>query len=72
MKTTWKVDPLWAGLAVAAVGAAVAIEGALRFSVPIAITGVAMTLAAPAAWVLWATTGMLVSVWTCLKRRSLP
>ena len=58
MKTTWKVNPLWVGLAVAAAGAAVAIEGALRFSVPIAITGIAMTIAAPAAWVLWSITGI--------------
>ena len=75
MKKNWKANPLWVvwvGLAVAAAGTAIAIEGTLWRSVPIAITGIAMAMATPAAWVLCAVAGMLVSVRTRLKRQSPP
>ena len=52
MKTDWQVGLLWVGLALAAAGAATTIQGALMLSVPIALTGIAITLSAPAAWVL--------------------
>ena len=42
MKLNWKVNPLWVGLALAAAGAGITIEGALRLSVPIAIAGIAI------------------------------
>ena len=66
MKTGWNVGLLWVGLAVAAAGAATTIQGALMLSAPIAITGIAITLSAPAAWVLWAIAGMLISLRTRL------
>ena len=72
MKTNWKVNPLWVGLAVAAAGTAIAIEGTLWSSVPIAITGIAIAMAAPAAWVLWAVGGMFLSLWTRLRRQHPP
>ena len=68
----WKVKPLWVGLFVAAAGSAITIEGVLRLSVPIGITGIAITLAAPAAWVLWAIVGMFLSLWTGRQRQRRP
>ena len=72
MKTKWKVDPLWVGLSLVAVGTGIAIEGVLWSSVPIAITGIAIAMAAPAAWVLWAVAGMFLSLRTRLPRRGPP
>ena len=72
MKTNWKVNPLWVGLAVAAAGTAIAIEGTLFRSVPIAITGIATAMAAPAAWVLWAVGGMFLSLRARLRRQRPP
>ena len=57
METNWQVNPIGVGLSVAAAGSAIALEGALMLSVPVAIAGMAVTMAAPAAWVLWAMAG---------------
>ena len=74
MKTTtkWKVAPLWVGVFVAAAGAAITIEGALRFSVPIAIAGIAIVMATPAAWILWAVAGMFLELRAHLRRQRTP
>ena len=72
MKTNWKVNPLWVGLAVAAAGTAIAIEGTIFRSVPIAITGIAIAMMAPAAWVLWAVAGMFLSLRGRLWRQRPP
>ena len=77
MKMHWKVNPLWVGAFVAAAGAAITIEGALRLSVPIAIAGIAIagiaiTMAIPAAWVLWAVAGMFLDLRAHLRRQRPP
>jgi Zn-dependent protease len=51
------------------VGTATTIEGVVMRSPPIAITGLVMSIAAPAAWVLWAMVEMLVSLRKRLGRR---
>ena len=72
MKTKWKVDPLWAGVFVAAAGTGITIEGVLRFSMPAVIIGTAIALAAPAAWVLWAVAAMFLSLRARLWRQRPP
>ena len=72
MKTKWKVDPLWVSVFVAAAGTGIAIEGVLRFSVPVFIIGTAIAMAAPAAWVLWAVAGMFLSLRAQLRRQHPP
>ena len=62
MKTKRKVDPVWVGLAVASVGTVITIEGVLWFSVPVAISGIAVVMAVPASWVLWTVAGMFLSL----------
>jgi hypothetical protein len=71
-KTKWKVNPLWVGLSIAAAGTAIAIEGALWNSAPIATTGIAIAMAAPAAWVLWAIAGMFLSLRARLRLQHPP
>ena len=56
----------------AATGAGITIEGALRLSVPIAIAGIAIVMAIPAAWVLWAVAGMFLELRAHLRRQHTP
>ena len=72
MKMNWKVNPLWVGLTLAATGAGITIEGALRLSVPIAIAGIAIVMATPAAWILWAVAGMFLELRAHLRRQRTP
>ena len=51
------------------VGTATTIEGVVMRSPPIAITGLVMSIAAPAVWVLWAMVEILVSLRRSLWRR---
>ena len=69
MKMNWKVNPLWVGLTLAAAGSGITIEGALRLSVPIAIAGITIVMAIPAAWVLWAVAGMFLDLRAHLRRQ---
>ena len=66
------VNILWVGLLIVAAGAAIAIEGTLRGLVPVGITGIAITMAAPAAWGLWAVVGMFLSLRAWLRRQRTP
>ena len=72
MKMNWKVKPIWVGVAAAAAGTAITIEGILRFSAPVTIIGTAIAMAAPAAWVLWAISGMFLSLRAQLRRQHPP
>ena len=68
MQRSRKGNPLGVGLTVVDVGTTTAIEGSLMLSVPVTITGRAISIAAPAAWVLWAIAGLFLSLGTRLRR----
>ena len=58
-----KAKLVWTGLAVVSVaGAATTVEGAIRGSGPVAVAGVAMAFAVPAAWILCVMTDIFLSL----------
>ena len=72
-RESWKVKLAGGSLAVVSiVGTATVVEGAVMRSAPVLIAGLAMSMAFPAAWVLWVMVDMLVWLRRHLRRRRPP